>query len=90
MAGAGAGQNPDPNPDPNPGRMDWRKTIAGRSQKKRMLIHVCNQNPFTLIFRYYYSIEELGGREGGGGGGRTKPGPKPRIEERQEGGAGNQ
>ena len=33
--------------------------------------------PSTLIFRYYYSIEELGGREGGGGGGRTKPGPKP-------------
>ena len=24
--------------------------------------------PSTLIFRYYYSIEELGGREGGGGG----------------------
>ena len=48
------------------------------SQKKLMLIHVCNQNPFTLIFRYYYySVEELGGREGGGGGGRTKPGPKP-------------
>ena len=47
-----------------------------RSQKKLMLIHVCNQNPFTLIFRYYYSIEELGGREGGGGGGRTKPRPK--------------
>ena len=49
-----------------------------RSQKKLMLIHVCNQNPFTLIFRYYYySVEELGGREGGGGGGRTKPRPKP-------------
>ena len=43
-----------------------------------MLFHVCNQNPFTLIFRYYYySVEELGGREGGGGGGRTKPRPKP-------------
>ena len=57
-----------------------------RSQKKLMLIHVCNQNPFTLIFRYYYSIEELrfyysreelGGREGGGDGTGTKPGPKP-------------
>ena len=48
------------------------------SQKKLMLIHVCNQNPFTLIFRYYYySVEELGGGEGGGGGGRTKPRPKP-------------
>ena len=48
------------------------------SQKKLMLIHVCNQNPFTLIFRYYYySVEELGGREGGRGGGRTKPRPKP-------------
>ena len=48
------------------------------SQKKLMLFHVCNQNPFTLIFRYYYySVEELGGREGGGGGGRTKPRPKP-------------
>ena len=46
-----------------------------RSQKKLMLIHICNQNPFTLIFRYYYSIEELGGREGGGGG--KKPSPKP-------------
>ena len=41
--------------------------------------------PSTLIFRYYYSIEELrfyysreelGGREGGGGGRRTKPRPK--------------
>ena len=49
-----------------------------RSQKKLMLIHVCNQNPFTLIFRYYYySVEELGGREGGGDGTGTKPGPKP-------------
>ena len=49
-----------------------------RSQKKLMLIHVCNQNLFTLIFRYYYySVEELGGREGGGSGGGTKPGPKP-------------
>ena len=57
-----------------------------RSQKKLMLIHICNQNPFTLIFRYYYSIEELrfyysreelGGREGGGDGTGTKPGPKP-------------
>ena len=48
------------------------------SQKKLMLIHVCNQNLFTLIFRYYYySVEELGGREGGGSGGETKPGPKP-------------
>ena len=48
------------------------------SQKKLMLIHVCNQNPFTLIFRYYYySVEELGGREGGGSGGGTKPRPKP-------------
>ena len=25
----------------------------------------------------YYSMEELGGREGGGGGGRTKPEAKP-------------
>ena len=33
------------------------------SQKKLMLFHVCNQNPFTLIFRYHYSIEELGGKE---------------------------
>ena len=42
--------------------------------------------PSTLIFRYYYSIEELrfyysreelGGREGGGDGTGTKPGPKP-------------
>ena len=42
-----------------------------------MLIHVCNQNPFTLIFRYYYySVEKLGGREGGGSGGGTKPRPK--------------
>ena len=49
-----------------------------KSQKKLMLIHVCNQNPFTLIFRYYhYSVEELGGREGGGSGGGTKPRPKP-------------
>ena len=49
-----------------------------RSQKKLMLIHVCNQNPFTLIFRYYYySVEEPGGREGGGDGTGTKPGPKP-------------
>ena len=33
------------------------------SQKKLMLIHVCNQNPFTLIFRYYYySVEEPGGK----------------------------
>ena len=48
------------------------------SQKKLMLIHVCNQNLFTLIFRYYYySVEQLGGREGGGSGGGTKPGPKP-------------
>ena len=48
------------------------------SQKKLMLFHVCNQNPFTLIFRYYYySVEELGGREGGGGGRRTKPVEKP-------------
>ena len=48
------------------------------SQKKLMLFHVCNQNPFTLIFRYYYySVEELGGREGGGSGGGTKPRPKP-------------
>ena len=48
-----------------------------RSQKKLMLIHVCNQNLFTLIFRYYYySVEELGGREGGGSGGGTKPRPK--------------
>ena len=48
------------------------------SQKKLMLIHVCNQNPFTLIFRYYYySVEELGGRDGGGSGGGTKPRPKP-------------
>ena len=48
------------------------------SQKKLMLFHVCNQNPFTLIFRYYYySVEELGGREGGGGGGGKKPSPKP-------------
>ena len=31
--------------------------------------------PSTLIFRYYYSIEELGGRDGGGGG--KKPSPKP-------------
>ena len=31
--------------------------------------------PSTLIFRYYYSIEELGVREGGGGG--KKPSPKP-------------
>ena len=51
--------------------------FAGR-RKKLMLIHFCNQNPFTLIFRYYYySVEELGGREGGGSGGGTKPGPKP-------------
>ena len=49
-----------------------------RSQKKLMLIHVCNQNLFTLIFRYYYySVEQLGGREGGGSGGGTKPRPKP-------------
>ena len=46
-----------------------------RRSEKLMLIHVCNQNPFTLIFRYYYSIEELGGRDGGGGG--KKPSPKP-------------
>ena len=45
------------------------------SQKKLMLIHVCNQNPFTLIFRYYYSIEELGGREGGRGGAGKNPAP---------------
>ena len=55
-----------------------------RSQKKLMLIHVCNQNPFTLIFRYHYSIEELGGREGGGGG----TGNYYSIEERGGGGAG--
>ena len=36
------------------------------SQKKLMLFHVCNQNPFTLIFRYHYSIEELGGKEEAG------------------------
>ena len=38
------------------------------SQKKLMLIHVCNQNPFTLIFRYHYSIEELRGKEEAGAG----------------------
>ena len=37
-----------------------------RSQKKLMLIHICNQNPFTLILRYHYSIEELGGKEEAG------------------------
>ena len=48
-----------------------------RRSEKLMLIHVCNQNLFTLIFRYYYySVEELGGREGGGSGGGTKPRPK--------------
>ena len=39
-----------------------------RSQKKLMLIHVCNQNSFTLIFRYHYSIEELRGKEEAGAG----------------------
>ena len=33
-----------------------------------MLIQVCNQNPFTLIFRYHYSIEELRGKEEAGAG----------------------
>ena len=37
-----------------------------RRSEKLMLIHVCNQNPFTLIFRYYYSIEQLGGKEEAG------------------------
>ena len=38
------------------------------SQKKLMLFHVCNQNPFTLIFRYHYSTEELRGKEEAGAG----------------------
>ena len=37
-----------------------------RRSEKLMLIHVCNKNPFTLIFRYHYSIEELGGKEEAG------------------------
>ena len=38
--------------------------------------------PSTLIFRYYYSIEELGGRDGGGGG--KKPSPKPGEKPRKD------
>ena len=54
--------------------------IAVINREKSSLAGECARTSahFGLIFRYYYySIEELGGRERGGGGGRTKPRPKP-------------
>ena len=88
VAEAVAGQNPDPNPARNPAPRSLPTPYVAQTHVDSclfmfaiMFVHVCNQNPFTLIFRYYYySIEELGGRVAEAGAGQNpdpNPDPKP-------------